>query len=61
MQCNRKRGPDPVDINELPQKCQGRPLLLGEDMEEEIKSFTKVTRDNGSIVNTILSWQQQDV
>jgi len=42
MQSSRKCGPDPVEIKELPQKHQGRPLLLGEELEEEVKSFIKV-------------------
>lgn len=50
IQSSRKRGP--VEIEELPQKRQGRPLLLGEEMEDEVKSFIKVAREKGAIVNT---------
>ena len=50
IQSSRKRGP--VEIEELPQKHRGRPLLLGEGMEAEVKSFIKVAREKGTIVNS---------
>ena len=50
IQSSRKRGP--VEIEELPQKCRGRPLLLGEELEDEVKSFIKVAHGKGTIVNT---------
>jgi len=31
----------PVKV-ELPEKCHGRPLLLGEEMEQEIKCFREL-------------------
>ena len=34
-QSSRKRGP--VEIVELPQKRRGRPLLLGDELEQEVK------------------------
>ena len=34
-----KRSAEPIE--ELPTKCIGRPLLLGEDMEEEVRGFLK--------------------
>ena len=42
----------PVEIEELPQKRRGRPLLLGEQLEDEVKSFIKVASEKGTIVNT---------
>ena len=42
----------PVEISELPQKCCGRPLLLLEELEDEVKVFIKFTCESGSIVNT---------
>ena len=38
-QSSRKRGP--VEIYELPQKHCGKPLLLGEELEDEVKVFIK--------------------
>ena len=49
-QSNRKRGP--VEISELPQKRRGRPLLLGDELEEQVKLFIKVARERGTVVNT---------
>jgi len=50
IQSSRKRGP--VEISELPQKCYGRPLLLGGELEEEVKLFIKAARESGTVVNT---------
>ena len=50
IQSSRKRGP--VEIEELPQKRRGRPLLLGEEMEAKVKSFIQVIREKGTIVNS---------
>ena len=49
-QSSQKRGP--VEIFELLHKQCGRPLLLGEELEDEVKVFIKSTRESGSIVNT---------
>ena len=45
-QSGRKRGP--VEIYELPHKHRGRPLLLGEELEDEVKVFIKSARESGS-------------
>ena len=49
LQSSRKH--EPVEI-ELPQKRRGRSLLLGEELEDEVKSFIKVACEKGTIVNT---------
>lgn len=49
---DRKRGASPVQIEVLPSKRRGRPLLLGEMWEDEVKSFVKLQRDKGTVVNT---------
>ena len=41
-----------MEISEIPQKQCGRPLLLGEELEDEVKLFIKSARENGAIVNT---------
>ena len=38
-------------INELSKKWQGRPLLLGKEMEEQVKWFLKGIRQSGGAVN----------
>ena len=49
-QSNRKRGP--VEIVELPQKRRGRPLLLGDELEQEVTIFIKAARERVTVVNT---------
>ena len=41
-----------MEISELPQKRHGRPLLLEEELEDEVKVFIKSKRESGSVVNT---------
>ena len=50
IESSRKRGP--VEIEELPQNRRRRPLLLGEEMEAEVKSFIEVTCEKEAIVNS---------
>ena len=52
LQSSRNR--EPIEIKELPQKRRGRLLLLGEKLEDEVKSFIKVlvACKKGTIVNT---------
>ena len=48
----RKRDAPPVQIEVLPSKRRGRPLLLGEKGEDEVQSLVKLQRDKGYLVNT---------
>lgn len=41
-----------MEISEFPGKHCGRPLLLGEELEDEVKLFIKSTHESGSVVNT---------
>ena len=49
---SRKRPGSPVKVEELPEKRRGRPLLLGEEMEREVKCFIKASRELGTAVST---------
>jgi len=49
---DRKRDAPLVQIEVLPSKRRGRPLLIGEKWEDEVKLFVKLQRDKGSVVNT---------
>ena len=49
---SRKRSGSPISIAELPVKRQGRPLLLGEEMEREVKRFIKSSREFGTAIST---------
>ena len=39
-------------MSQLPSKRRGRPLLLGEKIDAEIRTIIKAMRDNGAVVNT---------
>ena len=39
-------------MHELPHKHRGRPLLLGEQLEDEVKVFINSAHESGSVVNT---------
>ena len=52
VNCRRDRGRDASSIKELPEKRRGRPLLLGEEMEEQVKWFLKRIRQSGGVVNS---------
>ena len=49
---SRKRSGSPISVVELPVKRRGRPLLLGEEMEREVQSFIKSSRELGTAVST---------
>ena len=48
----RKRDTPVEHITELPEKRQGRPLLLGEEVEKQVKWFLKGIRQSGGVVNS---------
>ena len=41
-----------MEVTELLQKRRGRPLLIGEELEEEMKLFIKASHAKGTVVNT---------
>jgi len=40
---------------ELPSKKMGRPLLVGHDMDEQVKEYLKYLIQHGSAVNTAVA------
>ena len=46
----KKKGVD-KPVNELPEKQTGRPLLLGQDVEESAKKIIRCIREAGGIIN----------
>ena len=38
----------------LPKKKKGRPLLLGEELEKEVKSYLVSFREKGAVINTAI-------
>ena len=51
----RKRDEVSEPVVELPSKKRGRPTLLSTQMEEEIRAYISVLRENGSVVNTAIT------
>ena len=49
---SRKRPGSPVEVEELPEKHRGRPLLLGEEMEREVQRFIKTSRELGTAISS---------
>ena len=49
---SKKRGSCNDPIIQLPAKRRGRPLLVGNHLEAEIKLFLEAMRKDGSVVNT---------
>ena len=45
---------DVITINELPEKKRGRPCLLGEDLDKQVRSYLIALRERGGVVNTAI-------
>ena len=43
---------DTSEIQELPLKKNGRPLLLGEDLDKQVRDYVKYLRERSTAVNT---------
>ena len=41
----------PTDLQELPCKKRGRPLLIGEELDEQVKQYITYLRKEGAVVN----------
>ena len=49
----RKEGEtDNLTVKSLPVKTSGRPLLLGEKLDSEVKSYIKAVREGGGVITT---------
>ena len=55
LQKQRREGKDSPKVEELPTKKRGRPNLLGEDLELQVKAYLKALRANGAVVNTAIT------
>ena len=45
---------DIVTISELPEKKKGRPLLLGEELDQQVKAYLTSFCENGAVINTAI-------
>ena len=44
----------PVEVKVLPTKTQGRPLLLGEELDKCVQDYIKNLREIGGVINTAI-------
>ena len=51
----RSEGKDNTTVQELPTKKRGRPLILGEEVEMQVRAYLKALRENGAVVNTAIA------
>ena len=48
-----KRG-DITALKSLPEKKRGRPYLLGEELDKQVRAYVTSLRSNGAVVNTAI-------
>ena len=41
-----------IEVEELPMKKRGRPFLLGEKLDQQVKQYVTTLRENGAVINT---------
>lgn len=51
----RQDGKDNQKVKALPSKRRGRPFLLGEEVEMQIRAYLKDLHVNGAVVNTAIA------
>ena len=54
MKCKAKNGELPV-VKSLPMKKRGRPLLIGEKLDERVKHYICAVRDCGGVISTAIT------
>ena len=51
----KRRAGEEITVKELANKKTGRPLLLGVDLDKQIRAYLEALRDNGAVVNTAIT------
>ena len=51
----RKRAGEDINVKKLIGKKTGRPLLLGEDLDKQVREYLVSLRENGAIINTAIT------
>lgn len=44
-----------LTIKDLPEKKKGRPYLLGEELDKQVRAYVKSLRSHGAVVNTAIA------
>ena len=50
----RREGSEDVSVKQLPEKKRGRPFLLGEELEMQVRAYLTALRENGAVVNAAI-------
>jgi hypothetical protein len=51
----RRRSGGDMNVKELVNKKLGRPLMLGEDLDKQVRAYLTALRENGVVVNTAIT------
>ena len=51
----RREGREDISVERLPEKKRGRPLLLGDELEAQVREYLIALRANGAVVNTAIA------
>ena len=51
----RREGSENLTVESLPEKKRGRPLLLGEELEMQVRAYLTALCENGAVVNTAIA------
>ena len=51
----RREGSEDVTVKKLPEKKRGRPFMLGEELEMQVRAYLTALRENGAVVNTAIA------
>ena len=51
----KRQRAEPDEIKELPSKKRGRPLLVGETLDKQVKAYLLSLRACGAVVNTAIT------
>ena len=52
---SRREGSEVFTVQKLPEKKRGRPFLLGEELEMQVRAYLTALRLNGAVVNTAIA------
>ena len=51
---NSSRDTSRLEVQELPCKKAGKPLLLGEELDKQVREYVKYLRERGAVVNSAI-------
>ena len=55
VNAKKRSGEANVTVTSLPVKKRGRPLLLGEKLDEDVKQYLRAVREGGGVITTVIT------